>query len=85
MPTYMKLCTLINGIHDGLQNQSIIRSLNPIIPSNIRGYQKPTSISIQNLWKELNIQKPGHFKKLNLVERVIVSTLNTVLILDYLI
>lgn len=40
MPTRMTLCKLINGIHDGLQNQSIIRSLNPrIVMLNIRGYK----------------------------------------------
>ena len=82
----MTLFKLINGTNDGLQNQSIIRSLNPrILMMNIRGYQKPTSISFQNLWKKLSIQKPGHFRKLNLIEWVIVFTLNTVLIPDHLI
>lgn len=41
MPTCVTLGRLISEAHDGLQIQSIIRSLNPrILITNIRGYQK---------------------------------------------
>lgn len=63
-PTCMTLSKIIIGVHDGLQNQPIVRSLHPrILMKDIREYQKPTSMNIHNVWKKLSIKTPGHVRE----------------------
>lgn len=64
-PTCMTLSKIIIGVHDGLQNQPIVRSLHPrILMKDIREYQNPTSMNIHNVWKKhLSIKTPGHFRE----------------------
>lgn len=60
MPTNTTLGRVIIGVDDGLQNQHIIRSLDPrILTKDIKAYQTPASISIHNPWKKMSIKKPG--------------------------
>ena len=58
------LSKIIIGVHDGLPNQPIVRSLHPrILMKDIREYQKPTSMNIHNLWKKLGIKTPRHVRE----------------------
>lgn len=60
LPTCMTFSRIIIGFHDGLQNQPIVRSLNPgIWMKDIRENQKPESMHIHNLWKKLDIKTLG--------------------------
>lgn len=72
--TCVTLGRLIIWVHDGLQNQSIIRSLNPrTLMKDIR-VPNSSSTSIQHLWKTEH-QKTWALqrgRKLNLVKRVTV-------------
>ena len=60
MPTCMTFSRIIIEFHDGLQNQPIVRSLNPgIWMKDVIENQKPVSMDIHNLWKKLDIKTLG--------------------------
>ena len=60
MPTCMTFSRIITEFHDGLQNQPIVRSLNPgIWMKDIRENQNPVSMHIHTLWKKLDVKTLG--------------------------